>query len=522
MLLASLSWARKACLACLLAFVLLHGSALQAQRMTSQFGPRDAGEAAPESGAVRVIVERFRGTRASTARSLLVQDLTSAGFVVIPDAEVDQAAEAAGFSGRLTDDQLVELARTLRAAASIDGRVARARRAWSLIVRVRNGADGSVLGSESWGGRSTSAIDGVGRTGAQRLDGYLRAARVPAETHVAAAPRHYEPVDEEVPNDDEGEDEEEPPPSDTDRYDTGRFMLSGGTLWRSLATTVDVYAGQHDAGSATPEAIVQQDRRYYSAGIGHAELGGEADIFPGAFGDQGFPYLGFLVAFRNSAFLSTTAPVDGTDETISLPTNQFELRVGVRGRYRVGPRRGDMMLFADAGYSLSSFTFGTDELAQVARAFIVPPMDYHSIELGLGFDVAIIRDALSIALYGRGRIGVAIGGMARNVWGSDASPANGFTAGLELRHDATWIARGAFASVRFEYTQYITRFRGQPSCFMPTDTSPSCDSSSEPWNDRSLWELWPVNNEGRVVGGPQDPVPDHYFRWGIYAGYAFD
>ena len=182
MLFALSFWARKACFACLLAFVLLHANALQAQRMTSQFGPPEAGEAAPQSGAVRVIVERFRGTRASTARSLLVQDLTSAGFVVIPDAEVDQAAEAAGFSGRLTDDQVVELARTLRAAASIDGRVARARRAWSLIVRVRNGADGSALGSESWAGRSTSAIDAVGRTGAARLDGYLRAARAPANT----------------------------------------------------------------------------------------------------------------------------------------------------------------------------------------------------------------------------------------------------------------------------------------------------------------------------------------------------
>lgn len=518
MSLALLSTARRACLACLslLMVLALASSPLHAQRLTSQFGR--AGEAPPDNSVIRVIVERFRGTRAGVARSLLVQDLTNAGFEVIPDAEVEQAASALGISGRATDTQLIELARTLRAAASIEGRVARARRAWSLVVRVRNGADASVLGSESWGGRSTSAIDGVGRTGAQRLDGYLRAARAPTEAYVAPQPR-YEPVDEEVPFEAE---EEAPAPSETDRYDTGRFMLSGGSLWRSLATTVDVYAGQHDAGSATPEAVVQQDRRYDSSGIGHAELGGEADIFPGAFGDQSFPYLGFLVAFRNAAFLSTTAPLDGSDETFSLPTNQFDLRIGVRGRYRVGPRRGDMMLFVDAGYALSSFTFGTDELTQVARSQIVPPMDYHSVEIGAGFDVAIVRDALSIALYGRGRIGVALGAMARNVWGTDASPANGFIVGLELRHDATWIARGAFASLRFEYMQFITRFRGQPACYMPTDASPTCDPSSEPWSDRALWELWPINAEGRVVGGPQDPVADHYFRWGLYAGYAFD
>ena len=520
MLLAPSFWARRACFAglgLLVVFALLEPSALYAQRLTSQFGR--AAESAPQGGVIRVIVERFRGTRAATARSLLVQDLTSAGFEVIPDSEVERASSELGISGRPTDDQLVALARALRASASIDGRVARVRRAWSLIVRVRNGADASVLGSESWSGRSTSAIDGVGRTGATRLDGYLRQARAPEQAAVAPQPR-YEPVDDEVPGYDEESEEE--PPSDEDRYDTGRFMLSGGTLWRSLATTVDVYVGQHDVGSATPEAIIQQDRRYDSSGIGHAELGGEADIFPGAFGDQAFPYLGFLVAFRNSALLSTAAPLEGSDATFSLPTNQFDLRIGVRGRYRVGPRRGDMMLFADAGYALSSFTFGTDELAQVARAFIVPPMEYHSIEVGVGFDVAIIRDALSIALYGRGRIGVGIGATARNVWGTDASPANGFIAGLELRHDATWIARGAFVSARFEYMQFITRFRGQPACYMPTESSPSCDPNSEPWSDRALWELWPINADGRVVGGPQDPVSDHHFRWGIYAGYAFD
>ena len=531
----------------------------EAQRLSSQFGQRaepaeeepeeeeedDAAPARPaarassragtasQSGAIRVIVERFRGTRAGTARSLLVQDLTSAGFVVIPDIEVEQATSSLGISGRPTDAQLVELARALRATASIDGRVARARRAWSLIVRVRNGADGSVLGSESWGGRSTSAIDGVGRSGAERLGGYLRQARPPSQPRAVTPPPRQDPLDAETPtgrryddDDDDDDGEDEGTSSGTahggERYDTGHLMVSGGSLWRSIATTVDVYAGQHDLTSATPEAIVQQDRRYFSAGIGHAELGAEADVYPGAFGDQAFPYLGLLVAFRNSAFLSTTAPVDQIDDTISLPTNQFDLRVGLRGRYRVGPRRGDMTLFVDAGYSLSSFTFATDELAQVARAVIVPPMDYHSIEVGLGFDVALVRDALSFALYGRGRIGVALGGMARNVWGTESSPANGFIVGAELRHDATWIARGAFLALRVEYTQFITRFRGQPACFMPTPESPSCDPSAEPWNDRALWELWPVGPDGRVIGGPQDPVPDHYFRWGIYAGYAFD
>jgi hypothetical protein len=472
---------------------------------------------------VRVIVERFRGTRAGVARNLLIANLSEAGYVVIPDAEVDRVRAGLRLGSRMGDADYVALARELGAAAIVDGRVGRARRAWNLTVRVRNGLDGSILGSASWSGRSTSAIDGVGRNAADRLGEHLRAAQAPPSASASPGePQWYQDgyhQDEERPL--EREEPEPTEPSDTDRYDSGHLMISAGTLWRSFGTIVDVYAGQHDPAAPNTQAIVQQDRQYISAGIGHFELGAEGDFYPGAFGDQPFPYLGLVASFRHSVGLSSTAPADDPVQgDVSIPTSQMDLRVGLRGRYRFGPRRGDFLLFLDAGFVLSTFTFGLDELAQIQRASILPPMEYQSIELGLGFDVAIVRDALSIAAYGRGRIGVGIGVQSRNVWGIDTGAANGFLFGLELRHDAVWIARGAFASVRLEYFQYITRFRGQVGCY---DT---CPPVADPSTDRSLWEVWPTRNPldpaSEVVGGAQEPVTDHTVRWGLYLGYAFD
>lgn len=506
-----------------LALSLVLSPVVVAQRGRGTAMARTTQRQAPARQSVRVIVERFRGTRAVTARNLLVSNLSEAGYTVIPDEEVEAARRRLHLPTRMGADDYVTLARELNVAAIVDGRVARARRSWNLTVRVRNGEDGSVLGSASWGGRSTSAIDGVGRNAAERLSQHLTTARSPAAPQQQTGePQWYESgyhEDTETPVDDE-DPSPDPEPTGTDRYDTGRIMISGGTLWRSFGTIVDVYAGQH-GGTSDPSAIIQQERVYSSAGIGHFELGAEGDIYPGSFGDQPFPYLGLIASFRNSIGLSSTAPSsDPVQGDVSLPTNQMDLRVGVRGRYRFGPRRGDFLFFADFGFVMSTFTFGVDELAQIQRASILPPMEYQSLEIGIGFDVAIVPDALSISAYGRGRIGVGLGVQTRNVWGIETSPANGFLFGVELRHDAVWLARGAFVALRLDYFQYIAQFRGQVGCY------DVCEPVANPWEDTSLWEVWPVADptdpNSRVTGGAQDPITDHNVRWGLYLGYAFD
>ena len=49
-----------------------------------------------------------------------------------------------------------------------------------------------------------------------------------------------------------------------------------------------------------------------------------------------------------------------------------------------------------------------------------------------------------------------------------------------------------------------------------------------PWEDRRLWEVWPVEPPGAgmadldaVIGGPPGAVIDHYVRLQLAIGYAF-
>ena len=132
----------------------------------------------------RVVVEAFRGPQGAGLRTLLANDLRRSGWIVVEDDEVRDAARALGAGA----GDVVSLARELRAAAFVAGSVSRARRSWRLTVRVRNGADGSELGSESWGGRTTAAMEAIGRTGAARLDPFLRSARAPVTQAVVATP----------------------------------------------------------------------------------------------------------------------------------------------------------------------------------------------------------------------------------------------------------------------------------------------------------------------------------------------
>lgn len=469
----------------------------------------------------RVAVDAIRGPRGGRARSLLVASLEEEGWTVVSDREIDEARDRLGLS-RPSDDDWVSIARELNVVAILDGRVSRARRSWRLTVRVRNGADGAILGDEGWGGRTATAIDGVRRTGASRLSSYLERASAPG---AAAA----SPVDGETPWYAGGAEEEVPPeeeeaetePSANERYDSFRISASGGTLFRSFDATAEVYLARRDPTVTTGETIEEQ-RGYQSGGIGHFELGLEAELYPGALGDQPFPFLGILVSFRNSVGLGASACRYGLSscERVSIGTNQTDVQAGARGRYRFGPSRRDFEAMIEVLYGYSSFTFDVGALQEIDRNAIIPPLEYQYVSLGAGFRYGIVPDYLNVALRADYRAGISVGAGARSVWGRDTGAPNGFLFGLDLIHEATWLFEGIFASLRFEYFQMITTFRGQVGC---ADMAAGCDVSSPPWLDEGLWEIWPINGSDvdDVAGGVHDAVSDHYFRWGLYIGYAF-
>ncbi|MFK7990906.1 MAG: hypothetical protein AB8I08_33105 [Sandaracinaceae bacterium] len=481
----------------------------------------------------RVVVERIRGPRGSAVRSALVRDLERNGVTVIESSEARAQRRELGFGRSLDAEQYVELARALNAAAIISGRVSRRRRRWSVRIRVRNGGSGEELGNEAWGGRTRASLSGVGRSGYQRLSQYLEGASAPG----AAAPelaegetpwyqrREVEEVEEAPPGGDE-EDEPSAPREPSTRYDAFRILVGGGTLFRSMSTPVTVYAAQRNRMPADPASeLISEDRRYQSGGIGHFELGGAVEFYPGAFDDQPFPYLGVVASFSHSIGVQSNGLNRMTGEIISVPTEQFDFYVGARGRYRFGADRREPTLYIDAGYGAFQFNLGVDQLRQIELDTIIPPMSHGYVHLGLGLRYGVVPTYLTLGLEAAGRIGTNIGGTTRNVWGINTAPSNGFLIAAEARVEIPEVVEGFFVALRLEYFQMITDFQGQVGC----DTEGGCAGYMNPWEDSRLWEVWPVPapppgmgaDTLNAIGGPQGAVTDHYFRLELQVGYAF-
>ncbi|UJR79560.1 hypothetical protein [Sandaracinus amylolyticus] len=491
-------------------------------------------QAAEESR--RIVVERFRGPRASRLRSALVANLEDAGWIVIDETLVWRTTRELGMAQPETREDYVRLAAALDARAFVSGTVSRSRRTWRLVVRVRNAANGEHVASEGWSGRTTSAMDGVGRGGATRLRPHLERTSVPgtAPPPSTVVRRERGEDEEEPPPIDEEEDAEEEPIEEEDapiepgapgRYDSFRLSLSAGSLWRSMSANATVYAVRRGQPAADPAtALYDESRGYTSSGIGHAELGVEAELYPGALGDQAFPWLGVLVSFRHSVFLSSfgcrrSAAECAGDGRIEIGTDQLDVQAGVRGRYRFGERRGDFQLMLEVLWGVSSFTLDPTTLQLIDLDAIIPPVEHQYLSLGGGFEAALVPDALVVALRADYRVGLQIGAKTREVWGIETGPANGVLVGAELRHEATWLAEGAFVAVRFEYFQFQTTYRGQVGCATPAGC-PELPPDQQ-YMDDNLWEPWPVDASGNVIGGVRETAVDHYLRWGVYLGYAF-
>ncbi len=483
---------------------------------------------AQPSAAQRVVVQQFSGPRGSTSRAALVRNLEENGVVVVSDAEVREARERLSLGTRLRGEQYVELARELNVAAFIDGRVSRRRRSWALTVRVRNAADGEEIGSESWGGRTAASLGGVRRNGYDRLREHLEAARSPSapapQVPEGETPWYARGQDDEAPPADEEPTPAPPRPAST-RYDAFRISLVGGTLFRWMETPVDVYASQRGmAPSAPTTALLTETRRYQSGGIGHFELGGEAELYPGAFGDQPFPYLGVVLAFTHSIGVQSNGTNRADGQPVAVPTNQLDFFVGVRGRYRFGAERREPEIHIDAGWGMFNFDLGLPQLQLITPDTIIPPMQHGYVQLGAGINYGIVPTYFTVGVDFAYRIGTNAGGDMRNVWGTETAPSNGASFGLEIKTEIPEIVQGFFLALRLRYFQFTTSFQGQVGCA----NADECAGYMDPWTDRRLWEVWPVRppvggsvDLNDVVGGPTADVNDNYVRLQLAVGWAF-
>lgn len=484
-----------------------------------------------------VVVYDFRGPQSSSVYRALVRNLGQNGVQLVEPGIVADAVGRLGLGRTLSDEEAVMLARELGAVAVIEGRVRRQRRRWRASIRVRNGFDGTIVGTGSWGGRTVRTLRGVGRNGYDRLAPHLAQTRAPGRviqrnpTPTGEIPwwqrdeitpaRSEEP---EEPPDDERDDEPSEPVEDSNRYDAFRISLGGGTLWRGMSTTVRVYSNRRGLNPAVPSVeTIDETRTYVGPGIGHLELGGRAEVYPGAFDEsQSFPFLGLLFAFAHSAGVQSEGQDRVTGEDVVLGTNQYELLVAARFRYRFGEARREPELRLDAGYGLFDFSINTNDLQRVLLPTIVPPMQHGYVHLGAGLSYGVAPPYLTLGVEVFGRIGTNIGVDTRNVWGTRTAPSNGMGLGVDARVD---IADGFFTTLSLQYFMFSTDFQGQVGCVQEG----GCTTYMDPWADTRLWEIWPVTPPApgqppdllAVEGGPITPVFDNYVRLRLEVGWAF-
>ena len=473
---------------------------------------------APASGAVaqsrRIVVENFSGPQGSQIRGDLVASLRSQPDIELVDRnEVSAMARELGVGNRA----YATLGPRLRVAAFIQGHVRRARRRWSLGVTVKSGLNGDTVGSRSWSGRTVGALRSIRRNGYRRLEpllGQTQAVATPIVADPNAAPWWQGNEEVEIPGAEESSSSVRLPGG----HDFLRVGFLLGTIRRSFSADAIVNNNGRDPMAAGP--TVPETREYASAGLGHPEVGLSLEVFPGAIPeDQPFPWVGLRLTYQHSLFVSTPAcPVTVgvvagcfPEEEITVDTDQAELYVGLRGRYRVGEERRDLELRSDLGYGLFIFSLDTADLQRIQLPQVIPPMEYSYLHLGVGASYGIepvyFRAGLDLAY----RVGLGPGADAQAVWGVATNDVSGFFADLVLTSEAPYITEGAYFELSLEYFQFSTLFRGQTRCANP----PACGMTDP-------YEPWPSapGAPDDVTGGIAEPASDAYFRIEVAFGAA--
>jgi hypothetical protein len=528
--------------------------------------------AASASAQPRVATLRFLGPQGGRLHGNLVQNLAESGAVeLVPERELERAQRS---NRRLRNESsYAALASAVDASFVVEGRVSRLRRGWSLTVRVRD-AEGAIVGSESWGGRTVGSLSAVRRNGYDRLGAYFQTARPRSNARGTGARQVRRPVVRtgtqrtgtptvqrtgtpwyatpepepevnassgdgsrpwyagEAPPEEEEEEEEDEPDTDSAgrrRWDAFSAALIGGVERRFMSAEArvrnecgmegGVYTGRSCRDPSRNGEVLAEERSYDHAGLGHGQIGVTAEVYPGAFADdQPFPYLGAYVLVRYGILLETETcaarsrafDVCTVDDVFRVPTTEYELGIGLRLRVGFDDERYGGAAIFDLGYGRLHFGFNLNALAEVEPQSVIPPITYDYVNLGAALRYGIVPVYFIAAARFGYRYSFGVGSDAQNVWGVSTGGSHGLVAGVDLTTEMPYIAEGIFLRLGVEYIRLMTTFRGQVACFEGS----AC-------TDDGPWEAWPYGADLQdVTGGIQGTVADNYFRVAFELGYA--
>lgn len=316
------------------------------------FAPLTGRAAVTEEGAPNLMVRPFEGPKAKALQERVVRVLEEQGADLVP----------AGFEGPQameTDDDYAAVAARLNIQAYIQGEATNDNTGWKLVLSVRQGSDGTVVGgaefSASWFPGLLTKID-------EELIGTLEKALSGAQVPEGAP-------EEEVEEEPEAPKEEKAPPKPLE-LDAGV-----GFVFRNYRATNAV---------TLPGVLPTRDQ---SGGMADVRIG--AAFYPGAlFTDTFLANLGLIGHFERSLGGTTQA---GNDPTNSFPSGDLGTALTA---YDVGLRVRLPISKNELGFSAAygNHTFEIDDGGTVPDPNdpdndpkLVPDVDYSYIRIGTDF-----------------------------------------------------------------------------------------------------------------------------------------
>ena len=463
-------------------------------------------------GAKRAIVLRFGGPDGDRARTAIVHALEGAADL-IPEREFGAAADRLGVRPRGLDN-LARIASALRIDAIVEGDVERGGDGFQIVVRIRNGADAEILGSETFPTQSMSDLGQVEIDAADRLVPYLMTAAAGSGGSDAPPPGDDEPPPDMRPPRRGGEGSadrgEEPPPVEA-------FPPSDEAPPEGEEMPPDLFPGapppEPPGGRGVPGwldvalefgvlhrsfelAVEREDKpRTYSSGGAPPEFGLHFEFYPLAISGGGPESgLGLAAAFRHDIGL-TTRGEDTDGQTFEIDTSQSEWLAGVLFNLRTGRSRKSTTLRAGVSYGAFAFTLGNT--SKLATESVIESMEYTYIEFAAGARIAAGTDlGLVVAIDAAYRSVMDIGDESKRLFGEDTKGNFGLRLGAGLGLDLAFIGPGAYALARIDYFTFSTTFDGDPA-------------KDEMGND--------------IQGsGNGNDATDRYFRAGLSLGYRVE
>ncbi len=463
--------------------------------------------------ATRVAIFKLEGPMGSRIRDQIAKTVGKDKKLEL--VELDDVLNHTGLRLAASAD---EIAKSEKLAEIVDvvvvGETKKHGRRWKLTIAYLAPQDGSELGRDNWSARRFAGLNVASSEIAERLRALVQpSAKEGPRDEDAENDNAWWEKDDNDENEDEAHDDDE---QDHSSSEWPLFSVAGqvGSLRRDLeAIATVVNNGRNPAAPA--DAPFRERRSYVSKGLGHMEVGLQAEFYPGMLLEDPFPFLGVRARLQYGLFLSTNGCQDRTDLTapcmpaqqFELGSSQYEIYLGARGRHRFDDLEG-FTFFADLGWGHFGFGFDEQDLKQLERVSVVPSFEYDYLRLSLTTEYQVVPKLLAIGAEVGGHLGLGIGRQAKEVWGVESSGGSGWLLAVRANLE---VADNVLLGVAFEYMTFSSTFKGQTACVEGDCASVAVDT---------VWEPWPFENNdpNAVVGGIADGVTDHYVRLAISVG----